>query len=182
MKQLKWILAIMVTMVICFTLSSCSKDDDNDLDGGKKGITATLDGKSMNFTNVYYYVIYNTMYIEFYSYDITNPKISSNTKVNFLSIDYDIPSSQTEIETTTLEGGNYHLYVAEGVTMNDEGWQGENDYRGINDSPLEIIRDGNKITINIKSAQVEDESDDNRELKLSFSGSIPLMPDDYIDY
>lgn len=181
MKQLKWILTLMVTMVISITLSSCSKDDDEP-GGGKKGITATLDGKSLGFTNVYYYTLYNTMYIEFYTYDITNPKFSSSTKLNFLSIDYDIPRSQTEIETITLDGGDYHLYVAEGVTMSDEGWQGETDYRGSNDSPLEIVRDGNKITINIKSAQVEDESDDRRELKLSFSGNIPLMPDEYIDY
>lgn len=181
MKQLKWILAILVTMVISTTLSSCSKDDDEPT-SGKKGITATLDGKSLGFTNVYYYVLYNTMYIEFYNYDITNPKISSSSKFNFLSVDYDIPRSQTEIETITLDGGDYHLYVAEGVTLNDEGWQGENDYRGIYDSPLEIVRDGNKITINIKSAQVGDDDNDIRELKLSFSGNIPLMPDEYIEY
>lgn len=96
MKLLKWILAIMVTMVISYTLSSCSKDDDGP-DNGKKGITVTLDGKSLNFTNVYHYVLYNTMYIEFYNYDVTNPKISSGFKMNYLSIDYDIPGSQTEI-------------------------------------------------------------------------------------
>lgn len=172
----------MAAMVISTTFSSCSKDDDDEPGSGKKGITATLDGKSLGFTNVYYYTLYNSMYIEFYNYDVTNPKIPSGIKINYLGIDYDIPSSQTEIETITLDGGDYHLYVAEGVSMNDEGWQGETDYRGINDSQLEIVRDGNKITINIKSAQVEDDSDDSRELKLSFTGNIPLMPDEYIDY
>lgn len=179
------VMAVLATL----SLSSCSDDDDKDENGGGSGnITATLDGASLGLSTVYWYIdsesstsstSNNIMAIEFYSYDPTNLKSFPNS-ISYLSVNYEIPATQTSIESATIESGDYHIYVAKDVTMNSEGWQGETDYRATTNSPLVITRDGNNITVSVANAEISD-WDTSKTLKLSYSGTIPMLPEQFQD-
>lgn len=67
------------------------------------------------------------MHIEFYSYDSTIPG-SFPGYVTMMSIDYEIAPNITDLQSVTLPSEEYEIYLAQNVTENSYGWQGETIY------------------------------------------------------
>lgn len=171
-------MAIMVVLM-ALNFSACSDDDDNQ---GGGAISATLDGANMGLNHVYWWIIrsysdHKTMEIEFYSYDPVHPgNISS---ASFAAISYDIPNNQNDIQSVTLAGDEYEIYVAKDVSMNSDGWQGETMSDATANSPLTITRNGDTVTIKVDRAEVSgDDPNDVKIFSINYSGSIPYLPED----
>ncbi len=107
MKTLRIIgLAIMSVAALALT-SACDSDDGKDFPdgGGSDKFEVTLDGKTLKLSHAYWTLddestsgsSMRTMSLMFTSYDLVNPpkKLSS---INYVSIDYEVPKSQTGLE------------------------------------------------------------------------------------
>lgn len=179
---LNWATLVMVAF-LSVGFASCSSDDDED-GGGSGSVAATLDGAKVSFhKNAYWYIDNERMYIEFYSFDVMNVlngKSPIPTPMNFLSIGYDIDNNQTGMESVTLPSGKYDIYLAEGVTMTSEGWQGETWDNATNNSDLVIVKNGNNISIKIEKAYVGDDKAD-KIFSFSYNGPISLLPEEFRD-
>lgn len=181
MKTLRQIGLLVAMLMIAFFANSCSDDDDSKGNGSSGSTTVTIDGKPVSLSHVYWWAYDDEMHIEFYSFDITSGKFPGS--MNLMSIDYDIPSTQSAIEDVTLESGLYHIYLAKNVTMENEGWQGETDSRDTSNSPLIIKKNGNKISVYIEQATVgTDYHADNVNLHVEYNGTIKKLPSEYWDY
>ena len=183
-------LHLFITIIASLSFASCSDDDDKDNNGGNKA-SATIGGESLPLSYAYWYFDENTygdkagnknMIIEFYSVDITKMSASNfPSSINSLSIDYDVPSSQNELLPTTVDSRDYHLYLAQNVTLDDEGWQGETKWRATSNSPVVIKKEGNTFTITISSAEIYGDNNQMKELKFSYTGPISYLPEKYQD-
>ena len=175
---LNWTTVLMVA-ILSVGFISCSSDDDEGGSGGSGSTTTSLDGKKVSFySNAYWYTAFGSMHINFCSFNLLSGKPSF--PMNYMSISYDIDESQTGVESVTLTSGNYDIYLAVGVTMSDEGWQGETDWKDTQNSPLVIERNGNNVTIKIEKVNV---GDDNiyKTFAFSYSGPLTLLPEEYRD-
>lgn len=197
MKNLMKYLSAVIVALFCIGFTACSSDDDDDNGGGDSGsATLTVDGKKASLPYAYYYVTeasrYNPkqMNLNFASIDMVNPSGKIPTSIDYLGIDYDLDDAQTGLESITIPGGSYHLYVALGVAEHDEGWQAENWDNATSDSPLVIKQNGNTFTVTIENAKVyhfgegdspHDQSNTPSTLSFTFKGSIKLMPEGYRD-
>lgn len=179
MKSITKLGVLVVSLFLALSAVSCS-DDDDDASGNGKGnnaISVTLDGKSVKFSNVYWYRYEGEVYVEFYSYDPTNIKSMPNS-INFLSISFDAADESNELPSVTVPSGEYHIYVAKNVTMNSDGWQGETIWRDTSNSPLIIKKEGNTYHISVEKATVGDDVTDTN-ISISYNGKVPLLPSKY---
>lgn len=187
MKTFRKIGLALIAIAATLSIFSCSKDDEpNDGGNGNGSSAVTVDGQSVAMSHVFWYIDdhssasegYHYVHIEFYSYDPTNPSMVS--KVNFLSIDYEVPKSQTTIKDITLDGGDYDCYLAFGVTMNDLGWQGQTWKNETENTPFTIKMDGNKVSIKIDRVTVYD-NDTHKTISVNYNGPIKELPENLQD-
>lgn len=181
-------LHLFITIIASLSFASCSDDDDDKDNGGNKA-SATIGSENLPLSYAYWYFDENSsgnnadnknLVIEFYSIDITKMSASNfPSSINFMSIDYDVPASQSEPLAATVESGDYHVYLAKDVTMNSEGWQGETAWRATSNSPVVITKNGNTFTVNIASAEIYGENNQMKELKFSYTGPISYLPEKY---
>ncbi|MCM1071669.1 MAG: hypothetical protein NC210_06695 [[Clostridium] fimetarium] len=187
MKTLRKIgLAIMSVAALALT-SACDSDDDGKDSpdgGGSDKFEVTLDGKTLKLSHAYWTLDdestsssgTHTMSLMFTSYDLVNPpkKLSS---INYVSIDYEVPKSQTGLEMANIFNGKYHVYVAQNVTMDDPGWQGENDFNQGKEGWLTVTKEGSSYTITLSPTKISQETEaDSKTLKFSYSGPVKPLP------
>lgn len=181
MKTLRKIGFAVMAVIACVGITSCS-DDDDDNGGGSGNITATADGASIGLKYAYWWIDTEstttqgdkTMHIEFWSFDANN-MASFPGSMSLMTIDYEIPSSVNEIQTTTLESGDYHIYLVQNMTPESDGYQAETQWNATNNSDCVIVRDGNNVSITIDNAKVYDENS-SKTVVLKFNGNIAKAP------
>lgn len=172
MKTFRMIGCILAAVCLCLCMASCSDDDDEGGSDSSKGKNkVTLGDKTFKVPYGFWYtgedcedLDNDEVSMEFYSFNPTSGKMPSS--MSYVAIEYKLADGKKEINSTVIESGKYHVYVATGVTMSSEGLQCETEYNDIGNSDLKIIRDGNKYTVTIEHATV---SDDNKNYDFSFN-------------
>lgn len=172
------IFAYILLGILLLPVTSCSKDDEPDGGNGATSSAFNLGGQPLKLSYAYWWANAGDMHIEFYSYDPTGNKFPNS--MSYLSIDYSIPSNQTEIESVTLPSGSYSIYVAKDVTMSSEGWQGQTKWNDSTNSPLIIEKDGKNVKITVENATISDYSE-SLPLTINFNSSIKKLPEKYWD-
>ena len=189
--------------LFCIGFVACSSDDDGDDNGsngsGKGSGTMKVKGREFSVDYGYFAIdaeAYNNhkeVYMNFCSWDYVSGYLNPTsvksypTTIHDLSITYDVDAAQTGIESVTIPGGSYHLYVATDVSENSEGWQAETKDGETSNSPLVIKKDGNTVTVTIEKANIYDYDDDGYVMRsptsfsFTFKGPINRMPDELID-
>lgn len=178
MKTFRKIGLTVIAVLACMCATSCGDDDDDDESGNSNGsVSATVDGSAFKLSNVYWWIDNDNhdMHIEFYSYNPTDPS-SFPGYANIMTIDYEVPANVNSLQATTLESGQYHIYLVQNITMSDGGWQGETMYNSTSNSQCIITGSGSNFTIKIDHATVSDESE-TKTVKLNFSGKISELPE-----
>lgn len=182
MKTLRKIGLLTALVMVFAALSSCGddKDDEPEMGGGAgsggdtPSASITLGGKPFDLGHCYYWYANGEMHIEFYNFDVTGGVFPNS--INFLSIDYEVSSSQTSVQSVTLSSESYRLYLVNGLTQSSAGWQGETFWRDSSNSPLVIEKNGDKYSISIERATVASDTDE-RVLSLKYSGKINKLPE-----
>lgn len=171
-----------VALITLLYATSCSKDDDGDSSNGN--VTATVDGNKIKLSKAYWWIDSSNheMHIEFYSYDPAKPSTFPGY-ANVMTIDYDVPQSVNTLQATTLESGDYNIYLVENITLDSDGWQGETRWNATTNSDCVITGSGSNFTIKIDRAVVYDNSGTNESkvVNFTYSGKISEMPEDLRD-
>lgn len=166
-----------IAVIALLAASSCSSDEEST--GGSGSSSTTLDGSKFSASYAYWYIIEqgqsNILVMEFYSCNRNKPSFP----LNMVSFSYDIPKDQTEIENVTLSNDEYDIYLVKDMTMNDEGWQGENWKNRNANSSLVIKRNGNKISVSLENANIYDDSNTPKVFSFNYEGSITRIEDEW---
>lgn len=176
MKTLRKIGCILAAMCLCFSMVSCSEDEDG-TGGGSGNNSVKLGSKTFKTPYGFWHsggqdtedFEDNIIMMEFYSYNPTSGKFPG--KASVVAIEYKAPAGQSEITSTVVKGGEYDIYVAHDVTMSSAGMQCETLYRDASNPDLKIVRNGNKYSISIDGAKVSDESN-SYDFSFNFSGKL----------
>ncbi len=182
MKTFRKIGLSLVAVITLLCATSCDKDDDDDSSNGN--VTATVDGTQFKLSKAYWWIDSSNheMHIEFYSYDPAKPSTFPGY-ANIMTIDYEVPQSVNNLQATTLESGDYHIYLVENITLDSGGWQGETRWNSTTNSNCVITGSGSNFTIKIERAVVYNNSgaSDSKVVNFSYSGTISEMPEDLRD-
>lgn len=164
---------ILTAVCLSFCAASCSSDDDEPK-GGSANNYGKLGDKTFNTPYGFWYLneeigeTGNNVTMEFFSY---NPTSEIPQSASFVAIEYTLPEGEKEINSTVIKGGKYHIYVAVGVSMSDEGLQCETIDNDTNNPDLKIERNGNSYKVSIDNVALEDDYK-SYNFSFNFSGQL----------